>query len=111
MTASQKEIVELTLKEAAKLAEDGIKDDLPYTAYTDCDHSCDMLEKPSDDVIDKVQEQMMNNLGHLINDQFTDEHKGTFGIATRHGMDVKKQVCVSASHRGGATYSASSLPR
>ena len=58
----------------------------PHTR--NCDHYCDMLEKPSDDVIDKVQEQMMNNLGHLINDQFTDEHKGTFGIATRHGMDV-----------------------
>ena len=98
MTASRKEIIELTFEEAAQLAEDGeplfecIKDDVPYTAYTDCDHYCDSPEIPSDDIIDDVQERMMNNLGHLINDQFTDEHKGTFGIATRHGLDAKKQV-------------------
>lgn len=98
LTASRERKVELTFKEAAELAEDGeplfecIKDDELYTAYTDCDHYCETIEIPSEDTIDDIQEQMMNNLGRLINDQFTDEHKGTFGIATRHGIDSKKQV-------------------
>ena len=98
LTASREKKIKLTFKEAAELAKDGeplfecIQDNVLYTAYTDCDHYCETIEKPCDDTIDDIQEHMMNNLGCLINDQFTDEHKGTFGIATRHGVDVKKQV-------------------
>ena len=98
LNSSRKEVVELSFDEVAKLATNGatmfesLKDGEYYTFFTDCDHYCEGVESPDDDYVDDVKERMMINLGKLVNDQFTDEHKGTFGMATRHGVHVEKNV-------------------
>ena len=101
LNSSRKEVVELSFDEVAKLScqkkngatmFESLKDGEYYTFFTDCDHYCETIEPPDDDYIDDVKERMMTNLGKLLNDQFTDEHKGTFGMATRHGVHVEKNV-------------------
>ena len=101
LNSSRKDIVELSFSEVAKLScqkrnggtmFESLKDGEYYTFFTDCDHYCNTLDPPDDDYIDDIKERMLTNLGKLINDQFTDEHKGTFGMATRHGVHVEKKV-------------------
>ena len=100
LNAPRTEIVELTFSDAVKLAQDRkgpvlfevLEEGKLYTPYTDCDHYCEGIDEPSDEYIEDVFEKMMNNLGKLINHQFTDEHRGTFGMATRHGVHAEKKV-------------------
>lgn len=82
---------ELARKKGAVLFEK-LEEGPLYTAFTDCDHYCDTIDVPSEDYIDDVFERMMDNLAKLINHQFDDSHKGTFGMAKRHGVHVEKGV-------------------
>lgn len=97
MNKSRDKTMELTFSEAAELSKDEplfevLKEGKYYIPYTDCDHYCDSIERPSDEYIDNVQQKMMSNLGHLVNEQFDSERqKGTFGMATRHGIQAEKK--------------------
>ena len=99
LNSSRKSIVELTFSEAAELAKtdsslfEVLEDGQYYVPYTDCDHYCDSIERPSDEYIDDVEQLMQNNLGQLINKQFDlERQEGTFGMAARHGVHIEKNV-------------------
>ena len=99
LDSSRKEILILSFEDAAKLAKEGstlfevLEDGQYYVPYTDCDHYCESIKRPSEDYIENVQQMMLNNLSNLINNQFDhDRDTGKFKMATRHGILVEKKV-------------------
>ena len=94
--ANRKLTIELTFSEAAELSKDEplfevLEDGKYYVPYTDCDHYCESIERPTEEYIDDVQEKMFNNMNKLINHQLRDVETD-FKMATRHGVQVEKNV-------------------
>ena len=98
LNSNRKEIIELTFEEAAKRAKvDGdstlfevLEEDEYYIPYTDCDHYCKTIERPSEEEIESVRDKMFEKLLKLEGNQRNDE--ADYRFATRHGVDPKKKV-------------------